>query len=246
MSRTSRGRSIANLLHMQPGEAHRAVLPVREFEEAYVFFATAKGTVKKTPITAFSRPRTNGIIAITLDADDELINVERTTGSNEIVLGTRRGMAVRFPETEVRAMGRGARGVRGMALSGNDNVVSMVAIDPGASLLTVCEHGYGKRTSIEEYRKTRRGGKGVINIKTTDRNGYVVAIEAVGEDDELMVITQGGMMLRTDLAAVREIGRATQGVRLIRLDEGDKVVAVAGIAREDDNEADKSDRDAGG
>ena len=235
MSRTSRGRSIANLLHMQSGESHRAVLPVKEFEEAYVFFATAKGTVKKTPIAAFSRPRTNGIIAITLDADDELINVERTTGANEIVLGTRRGMALRFPESDVRAMGRGARGVRGMALSGNDNLVAMVAIDPGSSLLTVCERGYGKRTSIEEYRRTHRAGKGVINIKTTDRNGDVVAIEAVDEDDELMLITLHGMMLRTDLAAVREIGRATQGVRLIRLEKGDRVVAVAKIAREDEN-----------
>ncbi len=238
MSRTSRGRSIANLLKMQPGESHRAVLPVREFEEAYVFFATAKGTVKKTPINAFSRPRANGIMAITLDADDELINVERTTGENEIVLGSHGGMAIRFDETDVRAMGRTARGVRGMTLSGDDAVVSLVAMAPGASLLTICEHGYGKRTSIEEYRKTRRGGKGVINIRTTDRNGAVVAIEGVDDDDELMVITAGGMMLRTDLSAVREIGRATQGVRMIRLDSSDNVVAVAKIVPEDDNGGD--------
>jgi len=237
LSRTSRGRSIANLLQMQPGESHRAVLPVKEFEESYVFFATAKGTVKKTPMGAYSRPRPSGIIAISLDADDTLINVERTTGENEIVLGTRNGMAIRFEETDVRAMGRGAHGVRGMTLSGEDGVVSMVAIDVGSSLLTVCENGYGKRTSIDEYRKTRRGGKGVINIKTTERNGRVVAIQAVRDDDELMLITAKGMMLRTDLTAVREIGRATQGVRLIRLDEGDSVVAVAKVAPEDDEEA---------
>ncbi len=233
MGRTSRGRSIANLLQMQPNESHRAVLPVRAFEESFVFFATKKGTVKKTPMAAFSRPRPSGIIAITLDPDDSLINVERTTGENEIVMGTHEGMAIRFPEGDVRAMGRGARGVRGMTLSGDDSVVSMVALDPGDSLLTVCENGFGKRTRIDEYRKTRRGGKGVINIRATQRNGKVVAIKAVNDDDELMMITAAGMMLRTDLKAVREIGRATQGVRLIRLGERDRVVAVAKIASEE-------------
>ena len=232
MSRTSRGRSIANLLHMQPTESHQAVLPVKQFEESFVFFATKKGTVKKTPIAAFSRPRASGIMAITLDADDSLINVERTTGDNEIVLGSCGGMAIRFDESHVRAMGRTARGVRGMTLSGDDSVVSMVAIDPQNSLLTICENGYGKRTSIDEYRKTRRGAKGVINIRTTERNGRVVAMRAVTDDDELMMITAKGMMLRTDLSAVREIGRATQGVRLIRLAERDRVVAVAKIALE--------------
>lgn len=236
LGRTSRGRSIANLLHMLDGETHRAVLPVREFEESFVFFATAKGTVKKTPIQAYSRPRSNGIIAIGLDPDDSLVNVERTSGDNEIVIGTRRGMAVRFEESDVRAMGRGARGVRGMNLAADDSVVSMVAIEPGGSVLTVCENGYGKRTAIEAYRKTRRGGKGVINIKATERNGEVVAIQAVQDDDELMFITSKGIMLRTDLSAVREIGRATQGVRLIRLDENDSVVAVAKIAKEEEEE----------
>jgi DNA gyrase subunit A len=217
---------------MQPNESHRAVLPVKEFEEAYVFFATKNGTVKKTPMVAFSRPRSSGIIAITLDPDDSLINVERTTGENEIVLGSRGGMAVRFDETNVRAMGRGARGVKGMTLTGDDVVVSMVATNLGDSVLSICENGYGKRTNIDEYRKTKRGGKGVINIKTTERNGGVVAIRAVQDDDELMIITANGIMLRTDLSAVRVIGRATQGVRLIRLDENDLVVAVAKIASE--------------
>ncbi len=236
MGRTSRGRSIANLLQMQPGESHRAVLPIKQFEESFVFFATAKGTVKKTPIGAYSRPRSTGIIAILLDADDKLINVERTSGVNEIVLGSGDGMAVRFLESDVRAMGRGARGVRGMTLTGDDTVVSMVAIEPGSSVLTVCENGFGKRTSIDEYRKTRRGGKGVINIRATERNGKVVSMQAVGNLDELMLITARGFMLRTDLSAVREIGRATQGVRLIRLEPGDKVVAVAKVAAEDEEE----------
>ncbi|MFQ5415249.1 MAG: DNA gyrase subunit A, partial [Phycisphaerae bacterium] len=234
MSRTSRGRSIANVLQMQPGETHRAILPVNAFEESYVLFATANGTVKKTPIAAFSRPRPTGIIAITLDPDDELINVERTAGTDEIVIGSRNGLAVRFHEDEVRAMGRTARGVRGMALAPGDRAVAMATIRPGGSLLTVCEHGYGKRTGLDAYRKTRRGGKGVINIKTTERNGAVVAVIAVRDDDELMLITANGIMLRTDLTAVREIGRATQGVRLIRLDPSDTVVAVAKIAPERD------------
>jgi DNA gyrase subunit A len=197
-------------------------------------------------MAAYSRPRPSGIIAITLDADDSLVNVVRTTGDNEIVLGSRDGMAVRFHEGDVRAMGRSAHGVRGMNLDAEDAVVGMVAINPGMSLLTVCENGYGKRTLIDEYRKTRRGGKGVINIKTTDRNGKVVNIQAVEEDDELMLITAKGMMLRTDLTAVREIGRATQGVRLIRLDEGDKVVASAKLVKEEEDESTSTEGAAGG
>jgi DNA gyrase subunit A len=233
-SRTARGRSIANLLKFLPSETYKAVLPVREFEEAFVFFATANGTVKKTPLQAFSRPRPSGIIAITLDADDSLVGVEQTSGEDEIVLGSRDGMAVRFKEADVRAMGRSARGVRGMKLRAGDRVVSLVAIRPGQSLLTVCEFGFGKRTDIEEYRLSHRGAQGVINIRTTERNGHVVGLLSVEDTDELMMITTGGIMLRTDLSHVREIGRATQGVRLIRVDEGDKVVAVAKIAPEDD------------
>jgi len=234
MARTARGRSLANLLSMQEGETHRAILPIKELEESFLFFATAKGTVKKTALKAFANMRQSGIIAITLDPDDSLVNVERTTGSNEIVLGSKDGMAVRFDESKVRAMGRAAAGVKGMTLSDDDRVVSMIAINPGQSVLTVCENGYGKRTVIEEYRKTNRGGKGVINIKTTDRNGSVVAILSVVETDELMLITQQGMTLRTDLSAVREIGRATQGVRLIKLEENDKVVAVARLVPEEE------------
>jgi len=238
-ARTARGRSIANLVSMQPGETHRAVLAVKRFEERLVFFATEKGIVKKTPLAAFSRPRSNGIIAITLEPDDALINVEMTDGEHEVVLGSRNGMAVRFKEDDVRAMGRSARGVKGMTIDADDAVVDMVAIKPGASVLTVCENGYGKRTSIDEYRLTRRGGKGVINIRATDRNGKVVAIRAVNDDDELMFITANGIMLRTDLSEVREIGRATQGVRLIRLGDGDHVVAVARIAKEEEDVADE-------
>lgn len=237
MARTARGRSIANLVQFQPNESLRAILPVRAFEENYAFFATSKGVVKKTPLAAFRNPRSNGIIAISLDPDAELINVEQTDGEAQIVLGSRNGMAIRFNETNVRAMGRTAKGVRGMDLRGSDRVVDMAIAAPGSSLLTVCENGYGKRTDIDEYRLIRRGGKGVINIKTTERNGKVVALKAVRDSDELMMITAKGIMLRTKLDAVREIGRATQGVRLIRLDEGDKLVAVTRVAQEEQNGA---------
>jgi len=237
MQRTSRGRALANVLTMQPNERHVAVLAVTEFaqqEEKYVFFATEKGIVKKTPLTAFSRPRPSGIQAITLDADDTLIKVALSDGDQQIVLGTRLGMACRFNETDVRAMGRSAHGVRGITLGRNDAVIDMVVIEPGMSVLTVCENGYGKRTDIDEYRLTRRGGKGVINIKTTERNGPVIALRAVTDEHELMLITSRGTLLRMALAELREIGRATQGVRLIRVAEDDRVVAVAKIITEND------------
>jgi DNA gyrase subunit A len=266
LQRTSRGRSIANLVQMLPNETHRAILPVKRFEENFVFFATAKGTVKKTPLNAFSNPRAAGIIAITLEPDDMLVGVEMTTGDDQVVLGSRDGMAVRFKETDVRAMGRTAGGVRGMTLEGDDKVVDLIAVpkplavsqEPSAegqvpredealtkgselmakgySVLTVCENGYGKRTDVDEYRLTKRGGKGVINIKTTERNGRVVALKAVKDTDGLMIITAKGIMLRTEVKELREIGRATQGVRLIRLDEGDTVVGVAKVAEEEGDE----------
>jgi DNA gyrase subunit A len=192
--------------------------------------------VKKTPLGAFSRPRPSGIIAITLDPDDALVNVVLTDGGQEIVLGSRDGYAVRFNESDVRAMGRSARGVKGMTLRGADQVVDMVVIEAGKSLLTVCEKGLGKRSPIDEYRLTKRGGMGVINIRVTDKNGPVVGLKSVEDADEIMMITAKGIMLRTDLSEVREIGRATQGVRLIRVDAGDKLVSVAHIAREVDEE----------
>ncbi|MCZ6681834.1 MAG: DNA gyrase subunit A [Planctomycetota bacterium] len=243
MARTARGRSIANLLKLQENEASTAVLPVSAFEEKFVFFCTAKGTVKKSALGAFSRPRQTGIIAISLDPDDTLINVELTSDDDEIVLGTRSGMGIRFKQDDVRAMGRSAAGVRGISLKRDDRVVDMVVIRPSMSLLTICENGFGKRTEIDAYRLQKRGGGGVINIRTTTRNGSVVALRSVEDGDELMVITSNGIMLRTAIDQMREIGRATQGVRVIRLDEGDKVVSVARVSKETD--ADQSDEGAG-
>ena len=243
MARTARGRSIANLLKLQENEVSTAVLPVSTFEEKFVFFCTAKGTVKKSALGAFSRPRQSGIIAISLDPDDTLINVELTSDDDEIVLGTRSGMGIRFKQDDVRAMGRSAAGVRGISLKRDDRVVDMVVIRPSMSLLTICENGFGKRTEIDAYRLQKRGGGGVINIRTTTRNGSVVALRSVEDGDELMVITSNGIMLRTAIDQMREIGRATQGVRVIRLDEGDKVVSVARVSKESD--ADQADEGAG-
>lgn len=244
MARTARGRSIANLLKFQEGESHRAILPVTGFEEKFVMFATQKGTVKKTALGAFSRPRPSGIIAISIDPDDELINVELTNGQEEVVLATRNGMAVRFNESDVRAMGRQAAGVKGLTLKGDDILVDMAVARAGVSLLTVCENGFGKRTPIDEYRLQHRGGSGVINIKATDRNGKVVAMRAVVDTDELMMITANGIMLRTSVSEFRDIGRATQGVRMIRVDDGDRVVAVARVAPEEDQPDESTQTDA--
>ncbi len=239
LSRTSRGRAVANLITLQESERLVAVLRVSEFEENFIFFATQKGTVKKTPLSAYSRPRASGIQAISLDEDDSLIRVALTNGEHDIVLGTRNGMACRFHESGVRAMGRTARGVRGIDLREGDHLVDMAVVEPGMSVLTVCERGMGKRTEIDEYRLTKRGGKGVINVRVTEKNGPVVAVRAVTGEDELMLITSRGVLLRTALSQLREIGRATQGVRLIRMeDEDDRVVAVAKIVIEEDGEAD--------
>jgi DNA gyrase subunit A len=231
MARTARGRSIANLLKLQDNELPTAILPVTEFEEKFVFFATAMGTVKKTALGAYSRPRPSGI-----DPADSLINVQLVSDEDEVVLGTRQGMAIRFRHTDVRAMGRGASGVRGISLRRDDQVVDMAIVRPGMSLLTVCENGFGKRTEIDEYRLQKRAGGGVINIRATERNGQVVALRAVTDADELMMITAGGIMLRMKVEQTRAIGRATQGVRMIRPDEGDKLVSVARIVSDDDDE----------
>jgi len=235
MQRAARGRALANLIHFRNGEMLRTVLPVNEFDERFVFFATRKGLVKKTPLEQYSRPRSDGIIAIRLDPDDSLVGVELTSGRDEVVLATRHGFAIRFNEADVRPMGRSARGVRGIDLRKEDEVVDMAVARPGQSLLTVCEHGFGKRTDIDEYRLTRRGGKGVINVRVTDRNGCVVALKAVNDDDELMLLTASGLMLRTSVGQLRSIGRATQGVRLIKVGDNDKVVAVARVVKENDH-----------
>jgi DNA gyrase subunit A len=235
LSRQSRGRSIANLLNL--GEQQIASIinvPNFEDESCQLIMATKNGLVKKTNLAAYSNPRTTGVIAINLDPDDSVIGVVLTGGKDHIVLGTRDGMAIRFEEKQVRSMGRAARGVKGIRLRPKDSVIGMVVVEEKAALLTVCENGYGKRTGFENYRAQSRGGVGLINIKTSTRNGKVVTLKAVQHSDELMLITANGIVIRTGLDEIRSIGRNTQGVRLIKLKDGDKLVAAEKIASEGD------------
>jgi len=239
-----KGKSIANLVSMEDGEKIAATLPVKEFEEdKFVVMGTLRGVVKKTSLSAFSNPRAGGIIAMGVEEGDAVIAVQQTDGSGEVFIGTRDGMAIRFKESDVRPMGRTAYGVRGITLRGEDYVVAMEIAKPGGTLLTVTERGYGKRTEIEEYRVTSRGGFGVINISTSDRNGTVVGFAYVQAGDELLVITQQGMILRMLTDGVRAIGRATQGVRIIDIEDEDKVVSIARLVEKEEEEppADKDE-----
>ena len=236
--RAARGRSITNVLSLQPEEKLSAFLPVREFQEGrYVLFATRRGLVKKTDLMQYASPRPSGIIAIALEEGDEVIGVRLTDGSREAILSTRDGQAIRFKEDEARPMGRDTYGVRGMKLDAGDEVVSLDLVEPGATLLAVSENGYGKRTEMEEYRLTRRGGKGIITMKTTDKTGRVIGVRMVTDDDQIMLVTSGGKVIRLRVNEIRVIGRNTQGVRLIGLEEGERVASVARLAeREDEGE----------
>jgi DNA gyrase subunit A len=235
-----KGKSIANLVSMEDGEKIAAMLAVKEFEDdKFVVMGTRKGVVKKTALSAFSNPRVGGIIAMNVEDGDAVIAVQVTDGKGEIFIGTRNGMAIRFRETDVRPMGRAAYGVRGIALRDDDYVVAMEVVRPGGTLLSVTERGFGKRTEIDEYRVQSRGGVGIINIATTERNGPVVGIAYVQEGDELLLITQQGMILRMPTNDVRAIGRATQGVTLIDIEGDDKVVSVARLVEKDEESADE-------
>jgi DNA gyrase subunit A len=236
MARTTRGRALVNVIQMQEGEKVTSMIPVRLFDEREICMVTEQGTVKKTALSAFASIRKTGIVAVTLDEGDRLVDAKVARPEQEVFLGTREGQAIRFPGSEVRAMGRVARGVRGIRLREGDKVVSMALREPGASLLTVSEFGYGKRTEFDEYRETARGGIGVINIRATERNGKVVAILAVTEGEEIIVISQQGQLIRTSVAEIREVARNTQGVRVMRLDEGDRVVAVSRAPKEEISE----------
>ena len=232
-----KGKSIANLVSMEPGEKIAATLAVKEFpEDKFVVMGTLKGVVKKTSLSAFSNPRAGGIIAMGVEESDAVITVQQTDGGGQVFIGTRDGMAIRFEETDVRPMGRGAYGVRGITLRDDDIVVGMEVVKPGGTLLTVTERGFGKRTEIDEYRVQSRGGVGVINITTSDRNGLVVGVSYVQEGDQLLVITQQGMILRMLTDDVRSIGRATQGVTIIDLEENDKVVSIARLVEKEEDE----------
>ena len=237
-SRASRGKPIVNLLQMQPDEKISAVLPVQEFaEDKYVFFATSEGVVKKTALSDFGNPRKAGIIAIALDEGDNLISVALTDGKHDVMLFSDAGKAVRFEESDVRSMGRDTRGVRGMNLTKGGKVISMlVAEDEQLSVLTATEHGYGKRTAITEYTRHGRGTQGMIAIQTSSRNGKVVAATLVRTEDEIMMITTGGVLIRTKVKQIREMGRSTQGVTLINLDAGQKLSGLQKVVESDEED----------
>jgi len=242
MTRQSKGRNIVNLLKLG-NQQIASIINVSSFEDQeedgeqaqqrQLVMATRNGIVKKTKLSAYGNPRTTGVIAINLDPNDELIDVAMTTGTDHIILGTRDGMTIRFDESQVRSMGRASRGVKGIKLRSGDAVVGMVIVEEKAALFTVCENGYGKRTGLENYRVQSRGGIGLKNIKTSSRNGKVVALQAVQSKDDLMMITANGMIIRTGLDEIRSIGRNTQGVRLIKLKAGDKLVAAEKIISEE-------------
>jgi DNA gyrase subunit A len=198
---------------------------------------TRRGVIKKTELAAFSNPRAGGIIAMGVEDGDAVMGVQVSDGTGEIFIGTGAGMSIRFPESDVRPMGRTAYGVRGISLREGDSVVAMEVLKPGGTMLTVTEQGYGKRTGLEEYRVQSRGGIGIINIQTSERNGSVVGLTQVGDDDELMIITQQGKTLRMNADGIRTIGRSTQGVRLIELESDDRVVSIARLAEQDEDEA---------
>jgi len=239
--RAARGKAIVNLLNMTSEEKIAGLIRVRDLTgEHGILMASERGTIKKTRLTEFSNPRSGGIIAVKIDTDDRLIAVKLTSGQDEVILVTRQGMSVRFPETDARFMGRATRGVRGITLAKKDNaVVGMQIADPRASLLVVSENGYGKRTSFEDYRVQSRGGKGIITLRTTERNGVVVAALSVRDADDLMIMTAGGQTIRMPVRDIRVIGRATQGVRLMKIgkDESgqvaDRITDVARIVSEE-------------
>ncbi len=231
---SGRGKNVVNLVNLQPGETVKAFLPVKQFiPGVYIVMVTKHGVIKKCELTEFDNPRASGIIAMSLEEGDELIAARLTDGSQQVFLGSHNGKAIRFPEGKVRPMGRPAHGVRAMTLENDDYLVGMEAVTKEGLILTICENGHGKRTPLEAYRITSRGGKGVINIKTTERNGKVVSVLNVGESRNIFIITKDGKIIRLEASEIREAGRSTQGVRLVRLEEGDHVAAASVIPDEE-------------
>ena len=236
LGRAAKGKAIVNVLRLQSGEQVQTMLPVRSFDDAadeYIILSTRKGVIKKTSLRAFANPRKAGIIAINLTVGDQLISAGRSSGSDDVLLATRSGKSIRFNEDDARPMGRTATGVRGIALSGEDEVVGMEILAGDAEILTTTERGYGKRTPLADYRPQRRGGQGIINIRANERNGPVIGIAQVVVDDDVMLITDGGKVLRCPVNGISSMGRATQGVRVMNLNVGEKLVSIARVAEED-------------
>jgi DNA gyrase subunit A len=247
-SRTARGRPMVNLLPLEENERITAILPVRDYpDDQFIFFATASGKVKRTPLSSFSRPRANGIIALDLRDDDSLIGVQLTAGHSELMLFTRIGKGIRIDENDVRAMGRTAAGVRGIKIKPGDEVISLIAVDSNAGeILFATANGYGKRTLVEDFSVQGRGGQGVISIKTTARNGQVVGAIKTTDDQEIMLISNGGTLVRTPAHDISILGRNTQGVTLIRLGKGEQLVQIEPVAASDDDDAEGDSAEADG
>jgi DNA gyrase subunit A len=244
-SRTARGKPIVNLLPLEKDESINAILPVKDFsEDLFVFMVTSSGTCKKTSLSNFSRPRRGGIIAIELRGDDRLVGVEITSGEHEILLFSSAGKSIRFRESDVRSVGRTAIGVRGIRLADGDKVVSLIVAQESDPILTATEKGYGKRTNLDEYRTQARGGSGVISIKTSQRNGKVVGAIQVTDEDEMMLISNKGTLVRARSSDVSIIGRNTQGVTLINIAKDEKLVSVAKIAESDEDSEEDSEDDS--
>jgi len=232
-----KGKAVVNLVRLQPGEKTAAFVAIKSFEGAgFVLLATRQGIVKKTTLSAFSNPRAAGIIALGVEDDDALISAVLTSGQDRVLIATRDGMAIHFGEQGVRPMGRTAYGVKGIVLESGDQVVALEVVSQG-TVLTVTEHGYGKRSDLEEYRIQSRRGKGIINIKTSERNGKVVGVRFLRNDEQVILITENGMIIRLNTADISVIGRNTQGVRMIQLEDGDHLVSVARLAERAEEEA---------
>ena len=237
LGRAARGQAIVNLMKLEKDERISEILPVRSFDEGgYVVLATRGGQVKKTELSQYANPRRGGIIAININDGDELIGAERTVGSDELLIATQGGKAIRFNESQVRPMGRAAAGVKAIATRPGDEAVGMEKLAPDHTILTVTERGYGKRSPLDDYREQNRGGQGIITIKTTDRNGPVVSIRQVAEDDEIMAVTNAGKVIRMRVGGIPTMGRNTQGVRIMETVEDERVVSVTRLPREEDAE----------
>jgi DNA gyrase subunit A len=246
LGRAAKGKAIVNVLQLQADERVQTMLSVRSFDDAadeFIILSTRRGVIKKTSLRAFANPRKAGIIAINLSEGDQLIAAGRSGGSDDVLLATRAGKSIRFKETDARAMGRTATGVRGISLSDDDEVIGMEILSGDAQILTTTEQGFGKRTPLDDYRPQRRGGQGIINIRANERNGPVIGIAQVVDDDDVMLITDGGKVLRCPVSGISSMGRATQGVRVMNLDSGEKLVSIARLAEEDVEAAETSEND---
>jgi len=245
-SKTSKGRAIQNLINIDREDSVKAFINIKDLTDQeflknnFIVMATKKGVIKKTSVEAYSRPRQNGIFAITVREGDELLEAKLTNGSNDIMIAIRSGRAIRFPESKVRAMGRTAAGVRGINMDEKDEVIGMIAVaGEESNILVVSENGYGKRSSIEDYRITNRGGKGVKTINVTDKTGKLIALKDVTDEDDLMIINRSGIVIRMSIDQLRVMGRATQGVRLIKVGDKDYIAAVAKVRKMEEEVSDE-------